>query len=32
MSNSLFDQKPPVHWEAGFPGGDNIPRISRLID
>ena len=24
FSSTLFDQKSPVHREAGFPGGDNI--------
>ena len=25
ISNTLFDQKSPVHQEIGSPGGDNIP-------
>ena len=28
----LFDQKSPVHPEAGFPLGDTDPRILQTID
>ena len=30
ISHSLFAQQSPVHWEAGFPGGDNHKRTLRL--
>ena len=32
ISNTLFNQSSPVHREAGFPGGDNIPRTLQLVD
>ena len=27
ISDTSFDQKPQIHWEAWFPGGPRIPKI-----